>query len=85
MEKMKASIDLFAKLSVKGEDQAPLYKFLTEHPDKTVAGPVEWNFQKYLVDRSGRVVARFAPRVEPLDASLVAQLETLLSAQRPAN
>ena len=82
MEKMKASIDLFAKLSVKGEDQAPLYKFLTEHPDKTVAGPVEWNFQKYLVGRDGKVIAKFSPKVKPEDPQIVAALEKALAAPR---
>jgi glutathione peroxidase len=44
---------------------------------------VEWNFQKYLVDRSGNVVARFSPRTEPEDAELVKQLEALLAQPKP--
>ena len=78
------SFPMFSKIRVTGDELHPLYARLTAQPEP-IGGAVEWNFQKYLVDRSGRVVARFAPRVEPLDAALVAQLETLLSAQRPAN
>ena len=49
----KVTFDLFAKVSVKGEDQCPLYRYLTKHPDKAIAGDVQWNFQKYLVGRDG--------------------------------
>jgi glutathione peroxidase len=42
---------------------------------------VEWNFQKYLVDRNGVVVARYAPAVSPTDPDLVAEIERLLAAE----
>jgi glutathione peroxidase len=71
---------MFAKLSVTGEAQHPLYRMLTGLP-APLGGPVEWNFQKYLVDREGRVVARFAPRVPPEDPALVAQIERLLDSK----
>lgn len=70
---------LFAKISVVGEEQHPLYRMLTGLP-APLGGPVEWNFQKYLVDREGRVVARFAPRVAPEDPELVSWIERLLDA-----
>ncbi|MFV1979313.1 MAG: hypothetical protein ACC649_08170, partial [Myxococcota bacterium] len=44
-----------------------------------IGGPVEWNFQKYLVDRNGNVVARFESETEPDDPALVAAVERLLS------
>lgn len=68
---------LFAKISVTGEDKAPLYKYLTEgdHPAK---GEVGWNFNKFLVDREGNVVAHFESKVTPEDPLLVAQIEMLL-------
>jgi glutathione peroxidase len=69
---------LFAKLHVKGAEMHPLYAHLTSLP-APVGGPVEWNFQKYLVSRSGEVVAKFSPRTVPDDASLVAQVEALLA------
>ena len=46
------------------------------------SGPVRWNFEKFLVDRQGRVVARYPSRVKPQDTRLVAEIERLL-AQSP--
>lgn len=70
------TFDMFSKISVKGEDQSPLYKYLTE--DTPVRGDVQWNFQKYLVDRDGNVVAKFEPGTEPLDKSVTTKIEELL-------
>jgi len=69
---------MFSKISVKGEDQAPLYRQLTGMPEP-IGGEVQWNFQKYLVDQEGRVVARFDPQVKPTDEALVRQVERLLT------
>jgi glutathione peroxidase len=76
------SFPMFSKIHVTGPEIHPLYARLTAQA-APIGGPVEWNFQKYLVDRSGKVVARFSPRTDPLDATLVAQLEKLLAEQRP--
>lgn len=70
---------MFAKIAVKGEDQAPLYKYLTEHPDESIRGEIAWNFQKFLVDHDGRVVARFHPRVAPGAPEIVAALDAALA------
>lgn len=69
---------MFSKISVKGESMHPLYRTLTSQPEP-IGGEVQWNFQKYLVDRSGQVVAKFAPAVKPDDPALVARLEELLA------
>jgi glutathione peroxidase len=69
---------MFSKVRVLGADAHPVYAYLTSLP-KPVGGPVEWNFQKYLVDRSGNVVARFESETEPDDPALVAAVERLLS------
>jgi len=69
---------MFAKLHVTGPEQHPLYGYLTSRP-APIGGPVEWNFQKYLVDRRGRVVARFAPKVPPRDPAIVEAIEALLA------
>jgi len=74
------SFDMFAKLSVKGQDQAPLYKFLTGHPDKAIAGDVQWNFQKYVVGRDGTVIAKFGPKTAPDASELIAVIEKALAA-----
>ncbi len=68
---------MFSKIAVKGDAKHPLYQYLTGLPEP-VGGEVQWNFQKYLVDREGRVVAKFEPRVAPSDPKLVAKVEELL-------
>lgn len=68
---------MFSKITVKGEGQHPLYRKLTSLP-APVGGEVQWNFQKYLVDRRGEVVAKFDPRTAPDDPGLVAKIEELL-------
>jgi len=70
------TFDMFSKISVKGDDQAPLYHYLTS--ETKVPGDVKWNFQKYLVDRSGNVLYEFDPGVEPTDKALTGKIEELL-------
>jgi glutathione peroxidase len=74
---------MFSKVRVGGDDAAPVYRYLTSLPEP-IGGPVKWNFEKYLVDREGRVVARFASRVAPGAPELVSRIEELLSEPRPA-
>lgn len=69
---------MFAKISVKGEERHPLYTKLTGQPEP-VGGSVKWNFQKYLVDRSGNVVAMFSPRTAPDDPEFRAEIDRLLA------
>ena len=76
------SFPMFAKLRVRGDGQHPLYRWLTGLP-APLGGEIEWNFQKFLVDRQGRVVARFAPPVRPDDPALVARIEGLLAEPVP--
>jgi len=71
------TFDMFSKIDVKGSKQNPLYAYLTK--DSPVAGPVRWNFQKYLVDRQGNVVAKFDPGTEPEDKDVVAKIEQLIA------
>jgi glutathione peroxidase len=73
---------MFSKVRVKGDGAHPVYVYLTSLPEP-VGGPVEWNFQKYLVDRHGKVVARYAPRTSAQDPSLVKEIERLLAEPRP--
>lgn len=75
---------MFAKLSVKGDDQAPLYTFLTsEETNPGFAGEITWNFEKFLVGRDGRVVARFAPRTRPDAEEVVAAIQAELAKPAP--
>ncbi len=76
--KYSLSFPLFSKISVKGTDKHPLYRYLTEQ--SPFPGEVEWNFQKYLVDRSGKVIARYPHRTKPSAPEVVQDLERLLAA-----
>lgn len=72
------SFDLFSKISVKGDDIHPLYAYLTK--DSGFPGDIKWNFNKFLVDRHGKVVARFDSKTDPMSDELVTQVESLLTA-----
>lgn len=78
--KYQVTFPMFAKIGVTGEDQHPLYRFLTgEETNPGMAGPVKWNFTKFLAGRDGRVLARFEPRVKPDSPEVVAAIEKALS------
>ena len=72
----RTTFPLFAKISVKGKDIAPLYAFLTR--DSSHPGDVSWNFAKFLVAPDGRVVARFDPATDPLDPEITGSIEQWL-------
>jgi glutathione peroxidase len=77
--KYSVTFPLYAKVSVKGDDETPLYKFLTsKDSNPVVAGEIEWNFTKFLVARNGKVVKRFEPDITPDSAEVVADIEKLL-------
>ncbi len=81
-KKFKVSFDLFAKVSVAGDDQCDLYKFLTdEKAAHGFGGPVAWNFQKYLADRDGKIIAKFSPRDLPESEGVVSAIEKALGAE----
>jgi len=79
--KYNVTFPLYSKISVKGTDQAPLYKFLVKE-DPTHSGEIKWNFTKFLVDRNGNVVRRFESAVTPDDPQVVAAIEKLLLEKR---
>jgi len=76
--KYSLTFPLFGKISVKGVDKHPLYRYLTER--SPFPGEVEWNFQKYLVDRTGNVIARYHHRTKPLSDEVVRDVERTLAA-----
>ncbi len=60
------SFPLFAKIDVNGKETAPLYQYLKEQaPGLLGSQRIKWNFTKFLVDRDGRVIKRFAPTDAP--------------------
>ena len=77
--KYKVTFPMFAKISVKGDDIDPLYKFLTSketNPD--FAGDISWNFNKFLVDRKGNIVARFSSKDTPQSDKVTQAIEKYL-------
>ncbi len=75
--KYKITFPLFAKISVKGGDIAPLYQYLTVKSG--FSGAITWNFNKFLVDKTGKVVARFSSNVEPQAEEMTSQIQKQLS------
>jgi glutathione peroxidase len=79
--KYNVKFPMTSKISVKGDDQHPLYKFLTsKETDGDFAGDIEWNFCKFLVDRNGNVMARFKSATKPAEPQVVAAIEKALAA-----
>ena len=71
--KYNVTFPMYSKISVKGDDKAPLYQFLT-----ATGGEIQWNFTKFLVDKNGQVVARFEPKVTPESPEVAAAIEKAL-------
>ena len=63
--KYNTTFPLFAKIEVNGKNEDPLYTFLKKEQKGTLGDNIKWNFTKFLVDREGNVVARYAPTVKP--------------------
>lgn len=74
---------MFEKIVVTGDNKHPLYAQLAAQPEP-IGGEPKWNFTKFLVDREGRVVARFEPKVTPDDPALVQKVDELLKARPDA-
>ncbi|MCB0760593.1 MAG: glutathione peroxidase [Flavobacteriales bacterium] len=71
------SFPMMQKLSVKGDDQHPLYAWLTQKAQNGVADyTVEWNFHKFLIDEQGRLVRDVHPQTLPIDPEVVEWIES---------
>jgi len=80
--KFGVTFPMFGKISVAGKDKAPLYRFLTDKAaNPKTGGEIPWNFTKYLVDRNGKVLARFDAPVEPGSKELTNAIEAALAAK----
>lgn len=78
-ENYGVTFPLMGKINVKGDKQAPLYKYLTNHPDH--GGQVRWNFEKFLIDKKGNVIGHYPSKVKPEDADLKAAIDKALKAE----
>ena len=78
--KYKTTFPMFAKISVKGDDQHPLYQFLTsKDTDPKFAGQIKWNFNKFLVNKNGEIIARFDSKDTPESETVTKAIETALA------
>ena len=78
--KYSVTFPMFSKISVKGDDIAPLYKYLTgveTMPKKK--GDVSWNFEKFLIGKDGAVAGRFEPGMKPDNKTIVSAVEAALA------
>jgi len=76
-KKYGATYDLYSKIDVNGDDAHPLWKFLKEKQGGTLGwDAIKWNFTKFLVNRKGEPVKRYAPTYMPndIEADIVAEL-----------
>jgi glutathione peroxidase len=69
---------LFSKVSVKGEDQHPLFEYLTNLENQDFTGEISWNFEKFLIDRNGNLIRRFKTNVTPDSDELLNAVTGLL-------
>lgn len=68
---------MFSKISVKGDDIHPLYKYLTT--ETSFKEEISWNFTKFLVDKNGNVVAKYASKVKPTDKEITNKIDELVA------
>jgi glutathione peroxidase len=69
------SFPMAAKISVKGDDMAPIYKWLTSKAENGVLdAEIKWNFNKFLIDENGKLIAYFPSKVAPLSEEITAKL-----------
>jgi len=77
-EKFEVSFPMMAKIAVKGEEQHPLYQWLTTMEENQLEdSKVAWNFQKYMIDEQGKLVGHISPRKKPHCKEILAWLESL--------
>jgi len=77
--KYKVTFPMFAKISVKGEDQHPLYSYLTSKAtNPQFAGDIKWNFNKFLIGRDGKILARFESKDKPESETITKAIEAAL-------
>lgn len=77
--KFGVKFDMFEKVKVKGDGIDPLFAFLTSKQDNPdFGGDIKWNFNKFLIDKHGKVIARFEPQVEPTSPEVTKAIEAAL-------
>ena len=78
--KYNVKFPMMSKVSVKGDDQTPLYQFLTDKSaNPKTGGDIQWNFTKFLVGPDGQILARFEPKVTPDSPEVTTAIESALA------
>lgn len=81
--KYKVTFPMFSKISVKGTDQHPFYTFLTnKESNPGYEGDITWNFEKFIADKNGKIIARFSPKTKPDDTKLIETIENALKDEK---
>lgn len=72
--------EMLEKVTVKGKDKAPLYKYLTsKDTNPSCGGEIKWNFTKFLIGRDGKIVSRYEPGIEPESEEVIKAIEVELA------
>ena len=74
----QVTFPVLAKRTVKGKEKRELYKFLTEETPVGIKGEIGWNFEKFLVDKNGKVIGRYGSSTKPSDSELMRKIESTL-------
>lgn len=64
-----------SKISAKGDDIDPLFKWLTTQPNPDFTGDIKWNFEKFLLDENGKLIHRFRSKTKPMDEAIIDELK----------
>ncbi|XP_020280704.1 probable phospholipid hydroperoxide glutathione peroxidase [Pseudomyrmex gracilis] len=67
VKQYNVTFDMFEKIDVNGDNAHPLYKWLKTQKEGLLTNDIKWNFTKFIVDKNGKVVERFAPTTTPFD------------------
>ncbi len=73
-DNFSVSFPMSGKVSVKGADIAPLFKYLTEAENPDFTGEIKWNFEKFLLDENGKLIHRYRSGTKPLDPALTSKI-----------
>lgn len=76
----KVSFPLFSKVVVSGNQKSPLFKYLTEESGAEFKRPIDWNFEKFLIARDGRLIARFKSSADPQSSEVLTAISASLKA-----
>lgn len=79
-ENYEVSFPMFSKISVKGDDIDPLFAYLNKQENPDFTGDINWNFEKYLVSKDGKLLHRFRSKAEPMGEEIVKAIEAAIKA-----